>query len=113
MLNISFFIYVIILMFFEISAQVLFKKSYSLDKDKDKGFFLIVGILLYSISGYYASKLLGYGTIGMVNVVWHMFHFLFLFIVGHLVFGENYTNKQLLACILGMTSIYLFMTEGV
>lgn len=110
MLNPSFFIYVIILMFFEISAQVLFKKSYSLDKNKS--LILLVGILLYSISGYFAYKLLGYGSMGMVNIVWHMFHFILLFVVGHFVFGEKYTNKQLFACILGMTSIYLFMLEG-
>ena len=100
----------IILMCFEISAQVLFKKSYSVDKNKR--LILMIGILLYSISGFFASKLLAYGSMGMVNVVWHMFHFILLFIVGHFVFGEKYTNKQLFACILGMTSIYLFMLEG-
>jgi len=40
-----------------------------------------------------------------------MLHFIFLFIVGYLVLGEKYTNEQLFACIMGLASIYLLMTE--
>ena len=96
-------------MFLEISAQVLFKKYYSLDKKNI--LYIIVGVLLYSMSGFFAFKILDYGSMGLINVVWHMLHFIFLFIVGYLVLGEKYTNEQLFACIMGLASIYLLMTE--
>ena len=109
MVDIWFLFYVLSLMAFEISGQVLFKKYYS--SDKNKNLILVTGILMYCISSLFVLKVLEYGSLGLINVVWHSFHFTIIFMVGHFVLGEKYTTKQLLASILGMLSLGLFMIE--
>ena len=110
MLDYTFFIYVLLLMIFEISAQSLFK-TYYLTQSTTKNRMLVLGILLYSISGVFAFKLLQYGSLGIINIMWHMLHFLSLFLVGRVIFGEKYTAKQIVASLLAFCSLYLFMSE--
>jgi drug/metabolite transporter (DMT)-like permease len=99
-------------MIFEISAQTLFK-TYYIETNMKKNAMLVVGLLLYSLSGVFVFKLLQYGSLGIINIMWHMLHFLSLFLVGRLVFREKYSAKQLVACVLALFSLYLFMTEQV
>ena len=110
-MNTTFLLYVVILMFFEISGQILFKKHYS--ATENKRLLLAAGILMYSISSFFVFKILGYGSLGVINVVWHVFHFTLICLLGMFVMGEKYTTKQLLACILGLISLVLFMTEEI
>ena len=76
--------YVFIVILFEITAQYLFKKSY-MNKDKGSSASVVVtlGVLLYMLTGYFTYKLLKYGSLGIVNVVWHLVHFIALFAVGY------------------------------
>lgn len=105
-----FYVHAILLMIFEVSAQTLFKKYY-IEMNIEKTAVLVMGLLLYSLSGIFVFKLLQYGSLGIVNVIWHILHFLSLFLVGRVIFGEKYTTKQVFACLLAFCSLYLFMTE--
>ena len=113
MLDLYFFIYVFTLMICEISAQTLFK-SYHSDSStsiKSKNVQLATGLVLYSLSGVFAFKILEYGSLGVINIIWHMLHFFALFIVGSVIFGEKYNARQILASLLAGGSLYLFMRE--
>jgi len=113
MLDLYFFIYVFTLMICEISAQTLFK-SYHSDSStsiKSKNVRLATGLVLYSLSGVFAFKILEYGSLGVINIIWHMLHFFALFIVGSVMFGEKYNARQILASLLAGGSLYLFMRE--
>lgn len=113
MLDLYFFIYVFTLMICEISAQTLFK-SYHSDSStsiKSKNVQLATGLVLYSLSGVFAFKILEYGSLGVINIIWHMLHFFALFIVDRVMFGEKYNARQILASLLAGGSLYLFMRE--
>jgi drug/metabolite transporter (DMT)-like permease len=97
----------------EISAQTLFK-SYHSDSSTSinrKNVKLATGFVLYSLSGVFAFKILEYGSLGVINIIWHMLHFFALFIVSSVIFGEKYNTRQIVASLLACGSLYLFMTE--
>jgi len=70
-----------------------------------------IGIVLYAISGYFAYKLLKYGELGVINIIWHLFHFAALFFVGYFFLNEKLSNKKILGSILGIISLFIFMTD--
>ena len=109
MVDISFIFYALLLMTFEISGQLLFKKYYS--SNKNKNVIFAAATLMYCISSFFVFKVIKYGSLGLINVVWHAFHFTTIFMIGYFVLGEKYTTKQLLASILGLLSLGLFMIE--
>ena len=73
---------------------------------------LIIGIVLYSIIGILAYQILQYGEIGVINIIWHLLHFMILFIVGYLFLDEKLSFKKTIACILGLISLVIFLLEG-
>ena len=106
-MNRLFYIYVFPTIAFEILAQYLFKKSYTQMDKSNNNIIIGLGLLFYSLSGYFAYKILKYGSLGVVNVVWHVIHFIALFIIGYYIFNERLTRKQVLAITLGLTSLGL------
>ena len=112
-MNFIFYLYIIITIISEISAQYLFKISYKpINKSLIK-YYLPLGILLYAITGIFSYKLLEFGHLGIINIIWHLFHFIGLFIVSIFVLKEKFTFKQIIASILGLISLAIFMTEGI
>ena len=103
-----FFILIFLIIFCEITAQYLFKKPVII---KHKNLSFIVGIILYSIIGLLAYQILQYGEIGVINIVWHLLHFIILFIVGYLFLDEKLSFKKTIACILGLISLTIFLLE--
>ena len=67
-----------------------------------------IGLLCSFLSGFFAYKLLQYGSLGVVNVIWHILHFIVLFVIGHYLLNEKLTLKNMLAVGLGMLSLALF-----
>tara|TARA_B110000483_G_C18175178_1_gene534815 strand:- start:665 stop:1015 length:351 start_codon:yes stop_codon:yes gene_type:complete len=107
-----FYIYLTLSIVFEISAQYLFKLIHLNKIKNNKQIILILGVIFYSFTGYFAYKLLNYAELGIVNIIWHLFHFIMLFVVGYLFLNEKLNNRKLIATIIGAASLLLFMTDG-
>ena len=128
-MNILFFIFTFMTIIFEICGQYLFKVSYkkpSIDNvlnknilyfiDKvlynNKTAIVLIGMILYAITGFFVYKLLAFGHLGIINIVWHLIHFIALFFVGYFLFGEKLNLKKIIAIGLALVSIILFMSDG-
>ncbi len=107
-MNKLFYLFVLLSIISEVLAQYLFKISY---KTKFLNTYLIFGIILYAFTGFFVFNLLKYTHLGIANVIWHIFHFLLLFLVGYIFLGEKLTKNQIVASIFGIISLFLFMTE--
>ena len=107
-MNFIFYFFVLLSIISEVFAQYLFKISH---KSKLVYTYLIIGIVFYAFTGFFVFNLLKYSHLGVANVIWHLFHFLLLFLVGYFFLGEKLTKKQIIACIFGIISLFLFMTE--
>ena len=68
--------------------------------------YLYLGIFGYTLTGLFFVKLLELHNLGTSNVIWHVTHFIFLFIISLLYFKEKYTNKELLGIFFGFLSLY-------
>jgi len=107
-MNPLFYIFIFLSIISEVSAQTLFKLSHN----KKNYNFASLGIILYAFTGFFVFYLLKYAHLGVANVIWHMFHFLLLFLIGYFFFNEKLTKKQIIASILAIISLYLFMSDG-
>ncbi len=107
-MNLLFYIFVLLSIISEVLAQYLFKISH---KSKLALNYIVVGIILYAFTGFFVFNLLKYQNLGVANVIWHLFHFLLLFLVGYFFLGEKLTKNQIIASIFGIASLFLFMTE--
>lgn len=107
-MNLLFYVFVLLSIISEVLAQYLFKISH---KTKFVNSYLIIGIVLYSFTGFFVFNLLKYAHLGVANVIWHLFHFVLLFLVSYFFLGEKLTKKQIIGSIFGIISLFLFMTE--
>ena len=121
MLNNLFYLYLFFCIFFEIVAQYLYKlvhlnkipnifNKQNLITNK-KNIYITIGIVFYAFSGYFAFKLLKYGELVVINIIWHLFHFLILFLIGYFFLNEKLNFKKIIASIFGIISLILFLTE--
>ncbi len=128
-MNILFFIFTFMTIIFEICGQYLFKVSYKkpaidnvLNKNilyfidkvlyNNKTAIVLIGMILYAITGFFVYKLLAFGHLGIINIVWHLIHFIALFFVGYFLFGEKLNLKKIIAIGLALVSIVMFMSDG-
>tara|TARA_Y100001935_G_scaffold162886_1_gene133924 strand:+ start:42 stop:386 length:345 start_codon:yes stop_codon:yes gene_type:complete len=111
MFDTLFLTYVSIIIIFELAGQYLFKRFHI---NKGASHILIVlGMLSFSISSFFVFKILKYGTLGITNIIWHLVHFLAIFLIGYYVFGEKLTTTQGIAVLFGIISIVMFMLNDV
>ena len=103
-----FFVFIFLIISCEMVAQYLFKKP----PFKNKIIIYTVGVILYSIIGILAYQILQYGELMVINIIWHLFHFIILFLIGYFILGEKLSFNQVVACILGLTSLGIFLLEG-
>tara|TARA_B110000902_G_scaffold65872_1_gene78235 strand:- start:159 stop:560 length:402 start_codon:yes stop_codon:yes gene_type:complete len=130
-MKLIFYFLILLLIIIEVSAQYLFKLSYltksyltksyltksNLTNKYNKvntkvNYYFIIGFILYSISGFFVYKVLEYGDLGVINVIWHLLHFFSLFFVSYYFLGEKLTNKQIIGSIFGIISLFLLMGES-
>lgn len=111
-MNILFYIYLFFSIFFEISAQYLFKLIHLKKILNYKQLILSLGITFYALTGFFAFKLLSYAELGVINIIWHLFHFLVLFIIGYIFLNEKLSIKKIIASIIGIISLILFMSDS-
>lgn len=97
--------------FFEVCAQVLFKKSINLKKEDISRNFVISGIILYALAGFCSYNLLKYHSLIVTNIIWHVLHFLLLFLISYFVFKEKVGSQALIGVLFGIISIGFFITD--
>lgn len=117
-MNYLFYLFTLFAILSEIGAQYLFKKSYLLtmnNTNNNKTFFNLtmvnIGIILYALTGYFAYRLLMYKELVVVNIIWHIFHFILLFFVGFFIFDEKLNTKKIIATIFGIICILIFISD--
>ena len=111
-----FYLYLVLTIIFEISAQYIFKlyHKYTLNK-KTIGlfysFYPYVGIIFYAITGIFAFKLLNYGELGVINIIWHLLHFFSLFFIGYYFLNEKLSSKKIIGSILGLVTLFILLSD--
>ena len=108
---IKFYVYAIMAIAFEVSAQVLFKKSINLKKYDVSSRLMVSGIILYALSGYCSYNLLKYHNLIVSNVIWHVLHFLLLFLISYFVFKESVGPRASIGVFFGIISMFFFITD--
>lgn len=72
---------------------------------------IIIGVFLYAVLGFVVSRVINYKQLIVYNIIWHLIHFLVLFLVGIYIFNEKLNTKKIVASALGLTAISLFLTD--
>jgi len=121
-LDIYFYWYLFLITFFSIVSQYLFKQieknSAAKDVEPNKftninNLYLGIGLLMYTLLGFSIYKLLPYGSIIVLNIIWHLVYFIILFIMGYIIYKEKYTFEKIIALIFGLISLVIFMVYGI
>lgn len=121
-LDIYFYWYLFLITFFSIVSQYLFKQIEKNSAAKDiepnkftniNNLYLGIGLLMYTLLGFSIYKLLPYGSIIVLNIIWHLVYFIILFIMGYIFYKEKYTFEKIIALIFGLISLVIFMVYGI
>lgn len=121
-IDIYFFLYLFLITFFSVVSQYLFKqieknretKNVDLTKFTNiNNLYLGFGLLMYTLLGFSIYKLLSYGSLIVLNIIWHLVYFIVLFIMGYLIYNEKYNFQKIIALILGFISLSIFMISGI
>jgi len=120
--DIYFYLYLFLITFFSIVSQYLFKQieknrgSNSVEANKFtniNNLYLGIGLLMYTLLGFFIYKLLPYGSLIVLNIIWHLVYFIVLFIMGYIIYKEKYTFEKIIALIFGFISLVIFMVYGI
>lgn len=105
-----FYLYLFLITLFSIVPQYLFKKV----QQKELHYiYLIFGVIMYALLGFSIFKLLHYGNILILNIVWHLIYFIILFLMGYFLFQEKINIEKVVALIFGFISLVIFMIYGI
>jgi len=109
-----FYYYLFLITFFSIFSQYLFKKIGEKSLSKiNSDLYLALGLVMYTLMGYCIYKLLSYGNLLLLNIIWHVIYFVVLFLMGYLLFKEKISFEKIIALIFGFISLLIFMIYGV
>jgi drug/metabolite transporter (DMT)-like permease len=117
-----FYLYLFLITFFSIVSQYLFKQieknrlNSSVDLNKFtniNNFYLLIGLLMYTLLGFSIYKLLPYGSLIVLNIIWHLVYFIVLFLMGYFIYKEKYNFEKIIALIFGFISLVIFMVYGI
>ena len=107
-----FFIFLFFSVFFEISAQYLYKLVYNKKiLITNQNYYIAIGVLFYAFTGFFSYKILQYGELGVINIVWHLFHFFVLFLIGYYFLNEKLSFTKKIGCVFGIIALLLFMID--
>ena len=121
-IDIYFFLYLFLITFFSVVSQYLFKQIEKNRETKNgdltkftniNNLYLGFGLLMYTLLGFSIYKLLSYGSLIVLNIIWHLVYFIVLFIMGYLIYNEKYNFQKIIALILGFISLSIFMISGI
>ena len=114
-----FYLYLFLITFFSIVSQYLFKliEKNRLNSDVEftniNNFYLGIGLLMYTLLGFSIYKLLPYGSLIVLNIIWHLVYFIVLFLMGYFIYKEKYNLEKIIALIFGFISLVIFMVYGI
>jgi len=117
-----FYLYLFLITFFSIVSQYLFKQieknrlNSNVDLNKFtniNNFYLLIGLLMYTLLGFSIYKLLPYGSLIVLNIIWHLVYFIVLFLMGYFIYKEKYNFEKIIALIFGFISLVIFMVYGI
>jgi hypothetical protein len=109
-----FYLYLLLITFSSIASQYIFKKAYAnVNANPNANVLVVVGLLAYTFTGYCVYKVLNYGNLLVLNIIWHLVYFIILFIIGFLIFKEKLNYQKIFALVLGLISLIIFMFYGV
>ena len=109
-----FYYYLFFITFFSIFSQYLFKQiSMNKKNNNFNNLYLVFGLIMYTLMGYCIYKLLPYGNLLILNIVWHVIYFVVLFLMGYLFFKEKINTGKIVALVFGFISLVIFMVYGV
>ena len=111
--DIYFYIYLLFITIFSISSQYVFKKIHLIKNNKKHNLLLVLGLGLYTLTGFCVYNILKYGNIIILNIIWHIVYFIILFLIGFFLFKEKIDINQIIALIFGMISVFIFMSYGI
>jgi len=120
--DIYFYLYLFLITFFSIVSQYLFKQieknrgANSVEANKFtniNNLYLGIGLLMYTLLGFSIYKLLSYGSLIVLNIIWHLVYFIVLFIMGYIIYKEKYTFEKIIALVFGFISLVIFMVYGI
>jgi len=120
--DVYFYLYLFLITFFSVVSQYLFKQieknRATNDVDANKftninNLYLGIGLLMYTLLGFSIYKLLPYGSLIVLNIIWHLVYFIVLFIMGYIIYKEKYTFEKIIALIFGFISLVIFMVYGI
>lgn len=120
--DIYFYLYLFSITFFSIVSQYLFKQieknrinsNVELNKFTNiNNFYLVIGLLMYTLLGFSIYKLLPYGSLIVLNIIWHLVYFIVLFVMGYFIYKEKYNFQKIIALIFGFISLVIFMLYGI
>jgi multidrug transporter EmrE-like cation transporter len=107
-------LYLFLITFFSIVSQYLFKQ---IEKNGQNGaynnIYLAIGLAMYTLLGFSIYKLLPYGSLIVLNIIWHLVYFIVLFLMGYFIYKEKYNFEKIIALILGFISLVIFMVYGI
>ena len=117
-----FYLYFFLITFFSVVSQYLFKQieknraNNNVDLNKFTNInntYLIIGLLMYTLLGFSIYKLLPYGSLIVLNIIWHLVYFIVLFLMGYFIYKEKYNFEKVIALIFGFISLVIFMIYGI
>ena len=120
--DIYFYLYLFFITFFSVVSQYLFKQieknraTNNVDVNKFtniNNIYLGIGLLMYTLLGFSIYKLLPYGSLIVLNIVWHLVYFIVLFAMGYFIYNEKYNFQKISALIFGFISLVIFMVSGI
>jgi hypothetical protein len=111
-----FYLYLLLITFSSITSQYLFKQSYTnvnTNVISNTNILIILGLAAYTFTGYCVYKILNYGNLVVLNIIWHLVYFIILFIIGFLIFKEKLNYQKIIALVFGLISLIIFMFYGI
>ena len=120
--DIYFYLYLFLITFFSVVSQYLFKQieknrvNNNVDLNKFtniNNIYLVIGLLMYTLLGFSIYKLLPYGSLIVLNIIWHLVYFIVLFLMGYFIYKEKYNFEKVIALIFAFISLVIFMIYGI
>ena len=109
-----FYMYLLLITFSSISSQYIFKQAYAnANTNANANLLMILGLIAYTFTGYCVYKILNYGNLVVLNIIWHLVYFIILFIIGFLIFKEKLDYQKIVALVFGLLSLIIFMFYGI
>lgn len=110
--DIYFYFYLLAITFSSIASQYIFKKSYA-NANTNTNTLVVLGLAAYTFTGFCVYKILNYGNLVVLNIIWHLVYFSILFIIGFVIFKETINYQKLIALLFGLISLIIFMFYGI